>query len=64
MQAIVPYAILWPLLWLFNHFYIGYIGMAFTFLHYYKFGPMHANFDYLFTWLTPLLIVVALIMPK
>ena len=38
--------------------------MAFTFLHAYKFIPMHANFNYLFTWLVPVGILVVLALPK
>ena len=64
IEQTLPYPVLYPLLWLWTHFFIGYIGMAFTFLHAYKFIPMHANFNYLFTWLIPLLILVVLMLPK
>ena len=64
ITRMVPKSALFVPLWIWNYFQLSFGGMAFTFKTLKKFNNMHAAFGYSLFWLQPLLLAIAIALPK
>ena len=64
IMVIVPWPVLLVPLWIWNYFQLSFGGMAFRFLTIRKFNHMHAAFGYCLFWVQPLLLLIAIALPK
>ena len=64
INRVVPRYVLFVPLWIWNYFQLSFGGMAFTFKTLKKFNNMHAAFGYNLFWLQPLLLAIAIALPK
>lgn len=60
----IPWPVLYVPLWIWNYFQLSFGGMAFKFLTLRKFNHVHAAFGYCLYWMQPLLLVIAILLPK
>lgn len=61
---VVPRAILYPMLWMWNFFQLGYVGMAYIFLYRENYFMVHKAFGHFLHWFYPVATIVAVLLPK
>ena len=64
IKEIIPWAILFPILWIWNFFQLAYVGMAYLFLYREDYFVVHGAFGHFLHYFYPIATVIAVLLPK